>query len=225
MKKTIPSILVAVGLIVSASASALTGDLTNGLVSYYGFNGNANDLVGNLNGQLYGEVTATTDRFGNQNSAYSFDGSTGVIGPTSPISYPYALVSNNFTVSVWFKANQNDALYQQSTDPTIRGHNFVINPYWGGYGNGAGIGISAGLNGISLTEQADAYFPTVLNFESNIGFGWNNATFVVSNNQPPLLYVNGILSATGVYTGRDLSFAPFADTGNGIGGGGYGHFN
>jgi len=47
MKKILLPILVAVGIVGSASASVLTGNLTNGLVAYYGFNGNFNDSSGN----------------------------------------------------------------------------------------------------------------------------------------------------------------------------------
>ena len=44
------------------------------LVAYYPFNGNANDESGNENnGAVYG-ATLTTDKNGNSNSAYSFDG-------------------------------------------------------------------------------------------------------------------------------------------------------
>lgn len=50
------------------------GNLNDGLVAYYPFNGNANDESGNLNhGTVYG-ATLTTDRFGNPSSAYWFGG-------------------------------------------------------------------------------------------------------------------------------------------------------
>jgi len=42
-------------------------------VAYYPFSGNANDAIGTLHGTVNG-ATLTTDRFGNANSAYSFDG-------------------------------------------------------------------------------------------------------------------------------------------------------
>jgi len=42
-------------------------NLDSGLVAHYPFNGNANDESGN-------GATLTTDRFGNANKAYSFDG-------------------------------------------------------------------------------------------------------------------------------------------------------
>jgi len=47
---------------------------TNGLVGWWGFNGNAQDGSGNGNHGTVDGATLTTDRFGNQNGAYSFDG-------------------------------------------------------------------------------------------------------------------------------------------------------
>ena len=47
--------------------------LTDGLVALYDFKGDANDIIGGNDGTVTG-ATLTTDRFGNANSAYSFDG-------------------------------------------------------------------------------------------------------------------------------------------------------
>jgi hypothetical protein len=57
-----------------------TDDLTrNGLLACYPFNGNANDESGNENhGSVFG-ATLTSDRLGNPNSAYEFDGSDDYI--------------------------------------------------------------------------------------------------------------------------------------------------
>jgi len=46
---------------------------TNSLVAYYPFNGNANDESGNGNDGTVNGAILTTDRFGNTNSAYSFN--------------------------------------------------------------------------------------------------------------------------------------------------------
>jgi hypothetical protein len=56
--------------------------VSNGLVAYYPFNENVNDVSGNgNNGTNYG-ATLTTDRFGNTNGAYYFNGSNWIdIGP------------------------------------------------------------------------------------------------------------------------------------------------
>ena len=47
---------------------------TNGLVGYWPFNGNANDESGNGNNLTINGPTLTTDRFGNSNNAYLFQG-------------------------------------------------------------------------------------------------------------------------------------------------------
>jgi len=48
---------------------------TNGLVTWWGFNGNANDESGNGNNGVNNGATLTTDRFGNADAAYYFTGS------------------------------------------------------------------------------------------------------------------------------------------------------
>jgi len=71
MKRLILFIALLFGLF---STSFVLADLNDGLVAYYPFNGNANDESGNGNhGTVYG-ATLTEDRFGNTDSAYSFDG-------------------------------------------------------------------------------------------------------------------------------------------------------
>lgn len=53
--------------------------LTNGLVAYFPFSGNANDASGNTNnGTLFGSATFGVDRFGNSNSCLSLPGGPGV---------------------------------------------------------------------------------------------------------------------------------------------------
>lgn len=52
----------------------LFGALADGLVAHYKFDGNANDSSGNGNNGVVHGATLTTDRFGNANSAYKFDG-------------------------------------------------------------------------------------------------------------------------------------------------------
>jgi Concanavalin A-like lectin/glucanases superfamily/FlgD Ig-like domain len=50
-------------------------DITTGLIAHYPFDGDATDASGNGNhGSLVGGMVATTDRFGNPNTAYEFNG-------------------------------------------------------------------------------------------------------------------------------------------------------
>jgi hypothetical protein len=52
---------------------------TDGLVGYWPFNGNANDESGNANNGVVNGATLTTDRFGNTNKSFSFNGTSDFI--------------------------------------------------------------------------------------------------------------------------------------------------
>ena len=68
--KSVIGIAALAAMVTTATAQSW---ITNGLVAYYPFNGNANDESGNGNdGTNYG-AALTTDRKGNPNSAYSFE--------------------------------------------------------------------------------------------------------------------------------------------------------
>ncbi|MEJ6801976.1 MAG: hypothetical protein QNK77_12425, partial [Crocinitomicaceae bacterium] len=73
---------------------------TNGLVGWWGFNGNANDESGNGNNGTVNGATLTTDRFGNPNSAYDFDGVDDFIEVLDTPELSFG--SDNFSVAIWF---------------------------------------------------------------------------------------------------------------------------
>ena len=89
---------------------------TNGLIAWWPFTGNANDLSGNgNNGTNYG-ATLTTDRFSNSNSAYSFNGTSNYIQAPN-----YAL-QGSITFSGWYKMPtfaivQPDAIFFSNQSP------------------------------------------------------------------------------------------------------------
>jgi hypothetical protein len=76
---------------------------TNGLVAYYPFNGNANDITVFANHGSVNGATLTTGRNGIANSAYSFNGSSSYIVSNS--TFNKILGSKSRTVSVWLKTN------------------------------------------------------------------------------------------------------------------------
>ena len=81
--------------------------LTNGLVAYYPFNGNANDASGSGNNGTRFGATLTADRYGTPNAAYAFNGTNQYI------STPIASTLNGaqtITISMWL----NDASAQQT---------------------------------------------------------------------------------------------------------------
>src|SRR6266404_7716082 len=72
--------------------------LTNGLVAFYPFNGNANDESGHINhGTVNGAILAT-DRFGFANRAYYFAGDGSYISVQDSTSLD---MTNAITVSAW----------------------------------------------------------------------------------------------------------------------------
>jgi gliding motility-associated-like protein len=73
---------------------------TTGLIAYYKLDGNANDFTNNNNGTFQGTPTSTTDRFGNANSAYLFNGIDQFITTTKSYNNP-----SDYSFSIWFKTN------------------------------------------------------------------------------------------------------------------------
>jgi hypothetical protein len=71
---------------------------TDGLVAWYPFNGNANDESGNGNNGTVNGATLTTDKDGNENSAYSFDGVDDKISIANSDGFNDL---TELTISVW----------------------------------------------------------------------------------------------------------------------------
>ena len=98
---------------------------TGGLVAYYPFNGNANDESGNgNNGIVNGGVSLTTDRKGNPNSAYYFDGINGYIdcGNADMLKF-----YNEMTISVWVKLEDGGTITPRIISFEEPGYNIVCN--------------------------------------------------------------------------------------------------
>ena len=85
--------------IIALSMNVFAQVPTNGLVGYWPFNGNANDESGNNNNGTVSGATLTTDRFGNANKAYSFDGTNDYISVLDNNSLD---LTNQLTLSAWF---------------------------------------------------------------------------------------------------------------------------
>lgn len=103
MSRSYFTILVAVVVLVPAGTTF--ANLTDGLIAYYPFSGNANDASGSgHNGTVYG-ASLTADRFGNLNSAYSFDGVDDYVRIPDD---PQLDGMDSLTLSVWVKLNDSN---------------------------------------------------------------------------------------------------------------------
>jgi hypothetical protein len=163
------------------STSHAQTSLTNGLVGYWPFNGNANDASGHgLNGTING-ATLATDRFGRANAAYSFDGSSSYISfaglPTSQ--------TNNWTVSSWIKPA---SLPQLGTAVCVGFDNGIS-----GTANGYQMCINSGDSGIP-GNQFTAIYGGIATYSSGIAFASTNTwtqIVLLRSNGIASFYVNG----------------------------------
>jgi len=91
-------------LVYSTDSASFTFDQssvipTEGLITYYPFNGNANDESGNgNNGTVYG-ASLSTDRFGNNNKAYNFDGSNDYVSNIISMNS-----TDSLTICLWYNS-------------------------------------------------------------------------------------------------------------------------
>ena len=131
------------GVNYSDTCNAVSGSLTNGLVGYWPFCGNANDDSGNGNNGTVNGATLSTDRFGNNNSAYNFDGNSFISVPSTT----ELCLQNQFTISLWARRNNSTfmGLISKGRDNGGEGVSYHIS----GLENGAEVGINNDTGGCS----------------------------------------------------------------------------
>lgn len=100
----IKSLIVSILLGGSALAQTPTYVPSNGLVGYWGFNGNANDQSGNSNNGIVNGATLTTGHDGTSNSAYKFNGVNQWI---DVLNNSNLNPSTQFTISLWVESTSN----------------------------------------------------------------------------------------------------------------------
>ena len=169
-------------LTILAALAALTSYAQQGLVHEYLFNDSPMDSEGLLDLTVSG-ATLTDDRFGNELSAYYFDGVDDKLSASS------FLLPNGVerSVSVWIKS---DDLHTTSSD---RLDNQMILASSGGIGvysnTGTANGILAFFDGSSLNNDLDDSYSHATNLE------WTHIV-ATSVNGETKLYVNNELVST-----------------------------
>jgi hypothetical protein len=152
---------------------------TNGLVGWWPFNGNANDESGNGNNGTVNGATLTTDRNGNVNSAYYFDGVNDFIQISNN---PSLEPSNSITIAAWVFIETNPS----DNFPAIISKEAGIYP---GYVSYALICGNAGYN-----QLGD---PGMLVTTNTVGYHWTGVTGASLLNQ--------WVFVTGVYNGSYMN--------------------
>lgn len=80
----------------------MPASLQTGLIAFYPFCGNANDVTANAYNGTVTNATLTTDRFGNANRAYAFDASTSRIDVSNPF---FDTKWSQYSISCWSSPN------------------------------------------------------------------------------------------------------------------------
>lgn len=86
----------------TCALSSLPNNLQNGVVTYYSFCGNTNDVSANNNNGSLTNGSFTIDRFGNSNNALLLNGNNSLVCSINPYNNPQA-----FTISVWIKTTNS----------------------------------------------------------------------------------------------------------------------
>ncbi len=172
--------------------------LDENLLLYYPFNGNANDSSENgFDGLVHG-ATLTTDRYGNPNSAYYFDGindfiefpNSYILKPDLPISFSFWIKYNDIDAqncvvfNTSFEENRSVGVYFNIQNSTKK---FSV-----GYGDGS-------YNFGSSTRRS-----YVSNFEMDTT-DWHLITVVVTGPQHMKIYFDCEWQSGGTYSGEGYS--------------------
>lgn len=158
----------------------IESQLRKGLLAYYPFNGNSNDESGNDYHGVNDGAELTTDKHGNVNSAYEFDGTDMIDIP----NHGKVNFLDNFSICVWVKIN------------TSRNYNYILNK-------------SENIDNqdliLSLNHNDTPQFAfrngTIYRIKSNTHIEynqWTNIIFTRDEFKNQRIYFNGILAGASV---------------------------
>jgi pimeloyl-ACP methyl ester carboxylesterase len=165
----------------------LLANLNTGLVAYYPFNGNANDASGNGNNGIVNGATLTADRFGNPNSAYSFNGSSDYIRVPNSNSLQ---LTNDFTLTAWINCQSFAGVTQDILTKHMAGPNF----------DGTWIFQLFQTGAIEFEATPSFYYYTYSDTSPSIG-NWHQVTFTYSKASSDWnIYIDGALNNSGIQT-------------------------
>lgn len=173
----------------------------SGLVAWYPFNGNANDLSGNnLNANVVG-ATLTTDRNNEVSKAYDFDVANAAFGnQNDEIFVPYSPLMNvsNITVSVWL--NPRSYFWSGNSGDA---NSTIINRFQNTYSTPSGGAWGISFNETSVTGSivgSDGTGGSSVVFNNALVLNqWHHIVMSYNGSQIKL-YVNGTLVSTQNYS-------------------------
>ncbi len=190
MKKILKKNYVLSVLVVLVIAGC-SGNLNNGLVAYYPFDGNANDKSGNGNHGV--EHNGVTYVAGISGQAAMFDGEDDFISIWSKEEINQNINTNEGTVCVWFNIAEESS-----------GNSSFIYQYYGD-------------NNDRLYLNAEYTTPASADLRMGVGDthkssckvtanSWNNAVMIWTSDGVMKLYINGLFVNKGTFTNPGFQF-------------------
>jgi hypothetical protein len=178
------------------TSSCINTDITTGLVASYPFSGNANDASGNNINGTTNNVTLTTDRFGNANSAYQFNGvnSTISVADNPLLKFQSA---NKISFSLWLKA---DTIIQNfNTIILAKQSNGGINQVGFNFASDVGSSPSASINNVFRVKNGSSNafggsYDTTINFRDK---SWHHVVCVYTGTVG-YIYIDNVLRRTSI---------------------------
>ena len=152
------------------------------IIAYYPFSGNANDSSGNeYDGTISGDPQLTTDRFGNSNSAYIFDGAGDWIyfGTDTLPENNEGDVSDPFIISVWAKSSSSSTM-------SLFAYGGMVSCGGGRYGAVARLGTNIQFNSCNNGFNTSAS-------GNNSDGNWHQYVFTWNGSNSRKVYIDGSL--------------------------------
>ena len=185
-------------------AGSTADSLSVGLIAFYPFNGNTLDYSGNHYDGTLSLVAPSpiTDRFGNQNGAFAFNGSYVSVADNAALR----LANTDYTINFWVNV--------QAYSPNNQNLGMVISKVSQGYDLGYFAGIYAqpgaadvgqvywqqgdgGVGGNGVRGQAYQFLFS--NESLNLGV-WHMVTLVYTQNNTTMrIFIDGLFSSSTIY--------------------------
>ena len=179
------------------SQGAAASDVTTGLVAWFKLNGDTNNSIGNPNGVNNNSSVSSTNKFAQQDMAYSFTGSSSITASST-----FNLGTTNVAISCW--------VY----NPSASNHGLFVHVGITGFGIGVGT-TTTGVNGSKLVMIYNSvrWIPTT----TDIGVGWHHVVMTVDAASVPSAYLDNAL-VPGSYGGAAMLTPSNSTTIGGVGG-------
>ncbi|MDQ2720117.1 MAG: LamG domain-containing protein [Bacteroidota bacterium] len=208
----------------------IMNDIKKGMIAYYNFNGgNLNDSSGNFNNIVFNNATLTADRFGNQNNAYLFNGTSSYMRVTNnpslnpqnitiyaivkPLGFNQATCHGNQILSKGYPYNVN-GFYDLAFFPLNNSAggaevcamtvDTTKEVFGGGYGDNNPQGSAAGAFGTSSSDsvyiQKNQWYTLVYTYDGTTSRFYVNGALASSN--PNTHTVNFASNSFDIFIGK-----------------------